>query len=135
MRTDASNTGLGVVLMQKNEKNGYDIILYALKKLTNTQRRFGITEKEILAVLFRVEKFEYELKGKRFTIETDHKVIEVIRNKVDFGNDRMKRWIEKNGEIDFEVKYTKGENIGMADRLSCKEMITEKRAEAIKKGK
>lgn len=135
LRTDASNLGVGAVLMQKDNKNEYKVIEYASKKLTDAQKKYGITEKELLGVLFGIEKFEYELRGRTFILETDHKAIEAIRNKADFGNDRIKRWIEKIGEFDFTVKYIKGEDMGMADKLSREDTTKDKRAKAIIIGK
>ncbi len=54
LRTDASNTGVGAVLTQK--QNGKSIpIQWASKKLTSRESRWGITEKEMFAV-----KWEYK---------------------------------------------------------------------------
>jgi hypothetical protein len=94
------------------------IIEYSSKKLTQEESRYGITEKELLAVLFGLEIFAYELKGRSFILELDHKALEVIRGKIDFGNDRIKRGLEKISEYDFEVKYVKGSMMGKADKLS-----------------
>lgn len=49
LKTDASNVGLGAVLPQ--EKNGQLLpIQWASKKLTSTEQRYTISEKEMLAV-------------------------------------------------------------------------------------
>ena len=50
---------------------------------------------EIYAIFWMVKKFEYELGGKKFKIETDHKVLVKFRNKPGFENNRDNRWIEK----------------------------------------
>ena len=51
-----------------------------------------------------VKKFEYELGGKKFKIETDHKVLVKFRNKPGFENNRDNRWIEKIQEFDFTIE-------------------------------
>lgn len=54
-RTDASNVWLGAVLMQKNEKGKLVPIQWSSKKLTDTEKRYGITEKEMLAVVRKMQ--------------------------------------------------------------------------------
>ncbi|KAF9752783.1 Transposon Tf2-6 polyprotein, partial [Nosema granulosis] len=118
LRTDACDTGLGAVLLQTNSEGKWVPIQWASKKLTPTERRYTITEKEMLAVVWGIEKFEYELRGRRFELMTDHKALEEIRNKPYFNNNRVNRWIERIQEYDFSVQYVKGELMGDADALS-----------------
>lgn len=118
LRTDASNFGLGAVLMQRNNNNELKPIEWASKKLTDTEKRYGISEKEMYAAFWGIKKFEYELKGRKFVLETDHKALERLRDKPYFDNNRINRWSEKIMEFDFEVRYVKGESMGKADELS-----------------
>ena len=64
------------------------------------------------------KKIEYELRGRRFKIETDHKALAEIRNKPDFNNARVNRWAEKIQESGFEVSYMRPEELIVADCLS-----------------
>ena len=48
--TDASNSGLGAALLQQDAEGRWVPIQWASKKLTRTEERYGITEKEMLAV-------------------------------------------------------------------------------------
>lgn len=82
------------MLYQKSNNGQAKVIQYASKKLTPTETRYGITEKEMLAVLFGMNKFEFELKGRKFLLETDHKALEHLRTKPNFENNRINRWIE-----------------------------------------
>ena len=52
IQVDASKNGLGAVLLQ-NEKP----VAYASRALTETQQRYAMIEKELLAVLFGCERF------------------------------------------------------------------------------
>ncbi|EQB62284.1 krab-a domain-containing protein [Vairimorpha apis BRL 01] len=70
------------------------------------------------AVFWGVKKFEYELRGRKFKIETDHKALGEIRNKPDFKNARITRWAEKIKEFDFEINYRAPEEMIVADSLS-----------------
>jgi hypothetical protein len=118
LRTDASNTGLGAVLLQEDENKEWKPIQWASKKLTPTERRYGITEKEMYAVVWGIKKFEYELRGRKFRLVTDHKALTEIRKKGQFNNDRVNRWADLIQEFDFEVEYKKGEELVVPDALS-----------------
>lgn len=104
LRTDASDSGQGAVLLQENADGKWEAIQWASKKLTPTERRYGITEKEKLAVFWGMKKFEYEQRARRFIFVTDHKALEEIRRKRFFNNNRKNRRIEGIQEYDFEVR-------------------------------
>ena len=53
---NASPVGLGAVLTQK-EKNGPRVICYASRSLTDTERRYLQTEKEVLVLIWTCETF------------------------------------------------------------------------------
>lgn len=118
LKTDASNSGLGAVLLQEDGKGELIPVQWASKKLTDTQTRYSISEKEMLAVKWGIEKFSYELKGRRFHIITDHKALEHIRNKPEFSNNRINRMVEAIQDYDFSIEYKKGPELVTADALS-----------------
>lgn len=51
LQTDASNIGLEVVLLQRKSKKKWVLLQWASKKVTSTENNYGISEKEIDAVL------------------------------------------------------------------------------------
>ena len=53
LRTDASDIGLGVVLLQDCEGEGRLPIAYASKKLLPRERNYSVIEKECLGIMFR----------------------------------------------------------------------------------
>lgn len=118
LRTDASKIGMGAVLLQKNIKEEWVPVQWASKKFTPTEVRYSVPEKEMYAIFWAVKKFEYELRGRKFKIETDHKSLEQIRNNPDFENNRINRWVEKIQEFDFTIEYRKGEEMIVPDALS-----------------
>ena len=61
LRTDACGTGMGAVLLQRDLNGLWAPVQWASKKFTPTERRYGISEMEMLAVYWGVKKFEYEL--------------------------------------------------------------------------
>lgn len=59
---DASDFAVGVVLGQRNEGNPF-VIYYASRTLNSTQMNYSTTKKELLAVVFVLDKFQSYLIG------------------------------------------------------------------------
>ena len=72
---DVSNFGLGAVL-QENKP-----IAYASRALTDTEKRYAQIEKQLLAVVYALEKFNQYVYGKTVQVESDHKPLESITKK------------------------------------------------------
>ena len=62
-----------VVLMQAGKP-----ILFASKSLSDCETRYANIEREMLAVVFGYERFHAYVYGTRFTVESDHKPLEMI---------------------------------------------------------
>src|SRR6185295_6619757 len=116
--TDASGGGLGAVLSQINENGEERPIAFASKALQNAQHNYAATELELLAVMWAVtEKFEQYLLGKEFVIVSDHQALrQIVKNSTE--SKRMKRWLTKLQEYNFEVVYKPGNELTNADALS-----------------
>ena len=68
---DASDYAVGAVLGQR--KNGLPyVIYYTSKVLDNAQANYTTTEKELLAVVFSIDKFCSYLVGSKVIVYTDH---------------------------------------------------------------
>jgi hypothetical protein len=65
-----------------------------------------------------MEKLRFFLDGKKFTLITDHKPLEEIKKKAEFGSPRLMRWIERIQRFVFDVKYREGHKLIGADALS-----------------
>lgn len=70
---DASPVGLGAVLLQQDKDGRRRTIAFASKALTDTERKYFQTEKEALALVWAVDKFQLYLLGKKFKLVTDCK--------------------------------------------------------------
>jgi len=116
LRTDASNSALGAVLMQEKDGEKHPIA-YASRKLSPAEQNYATIEKECLAVVWGIKKFEPYLFDRKFVLETDHQPLHYLkRSKTE--NGRLMRWALQLQQHDFQVKVIKGkDNIG-ADYLS-----------------
>lgn len=72
----------------------------------------------MLAIVWAVKKFDYELRGRKFHLITDHKAVENIRNKPEYQNNKINRWINMIQEYDFTIEYQKAKELTTADSLS-----------------
>ena len=116
LRTDASNDGLGAVLLQEGE-GVWQPVHYASRKLTSPERNYATVEQECLAVVWAVEKFEPYLYGRHFVLQTDHQPLAFL-NKAKLSNSRLMRWALLLQPYSFTVQVIPGkENVG-ADFLS-----------------
>ena len=73
---DASQTGLGALLLQDNKP-----IAYASRALTDPETRYAQIKKELLAVVFAFTRFHQYVYGKEVKVESDHKPLESITKK------------------------------------------------------
>ncbi len=116
LQTDASELGLGAVLMQE-ETGGRHPVVYLSRKLFPRETRYSVVEKECLALKWALDSLKYYLLGRDFVIETDHKALKWLNSMKDT-NSRLTRWFLSIQPFRFIVKHRPGvENIA-ADFLS-----------------
>ncbi|GFW47028.1 reverse transcriptase domain-containing protein [Trichonephila clavipes] len=71
---DAGKNGLRAVLLQEGQP-----VAYAYVSLTQTQQRYAQIEKELMAVIYGLEYFNYYTHGRIVTVQTDDKPILGLR--------------------------------------------------------
>ena len=114
IQVDASQRGLGAVLLQADGP-----VEFASKLLTATESRYSNIEREMLAVLFGLEKFHYYAYGRHVVVESDHKPLEAIFKKhLSSAPPRIARMMLRIQKYDAEIKYVPGKDIPVADALS-----------------
>jgi hypothetical protein len=72
--TDASQTGLGVVLYQEVD-GAARYITFVSKSLTGAQRNYGASKRELLGIVFALQRLRQYLYATHFTLVTDHKAL------------------------------------------------------------
>ena len=112
VETDASDVGIGAVLMQKGQP-----IAYLSKALAQQHKHLSIYEKESLALIMAVEKWRQYLQHHEFIIRTDHKSLTYL-NEQNLHSDMQRKAMNRLMGLQFKVLYRKGKENAAADALS-----------------
>nr|GFA69599.1 putative reverse transcriptase domain-containing protein [Tanacetum cinerariifolium] len=112
---DASNKGLGAVLMQREE-----VISYASRQLKTHEKNYTTHYLELGAVVFALKIWRHYLYGTKCTVFTDHKSLQHILDQKEL-NMRQRRWLEVLSDYDRDIHYHPGKANVVADALSRKE--------------
>jgi hypothetical protein len=113
---DAFDYVVGVVLEQRVEKLPH-VIYYASKTLNDAQLNYSTTKKELLAVVFALDKFRSYLLGYKVLIYSDHVALKYFLSKKD-AKSHLIRWILLLQEFDNEIWDKKGSENVVANHLS-----------------
>ena len=120
---DVSPYGIGAVLSQPSEE-GKQLkpIAFASRTLAPAERNYSQLEREGLALVYGVKRYNQYLYGRRFTILSNHKPLEGIfhssRQLSTMSTARIQRWVLTLGAYDYQVVYKPGSSIPHADCLS-----------------
>ncbi|UYV63280.1 K02A2.6-like [Cordylochernes scorpioides] len=97
-------------------------ITFVSRTLNDTEKKYSQIEKEGLSIFFTLNRLKQFLYGRKFIINTDHKPLLAIfgdkNNLPALVANRLHRWSLSISNFNFEIKYTKGTEIPLADFLS-----------------
>ena len=116
---DASEVGIGAVLVQDDEHGIERPISYFSKKLLKYQKNYSTVEKEALALLLALKFYDVYLSSSEYPVQvyTDHNPLVFVHRMKD-SNQRLLRWSLTLQEYCMEIFHVKGcENV-VADALS-----------------
>lgn len=113
---DASSVGVGGVLIQNIDGAEHPIAYYS-RCLNKHERNYGITERELLAVLDSVTHFRPYIEGAHFTVVTDHSSLKWLGS-LSNPSGRLARWSSRLSQFSFDVVHRKGTQHIVPDVLS-----------------
>ena len=114
--TDASDYCVGAVLVQ--EIDGIEKpIQYLSHKLTDTQRKWPVIDKEGYAIVYALQKLDHFLNGAAFVIKTDHKPLKYLFSS-EMKNKKVQLWGIIISGYNCSIEYVQGKKNTKADMLS-----------------
>ncbi|KAI5320959.1 hypothetical protein L3X38_040667 [Prunus dulcis] len=102
---DASDGAIGAVLGQRKDKKPV-VICYAIRTLNSAQKNYTTAEKDLVAVVFALEKFRSYILGSQIVVFTDHSALKYLLTKKG-AKSQLIRWILLLQEFDLTIKDKK----------------------------
>ena len=114
IQCDASGQGLGAALRQEGRP-----LAYASRALSDTETRYAMIEKEMLAIVFALEKWHQYTYGCHITVYSDHEPLESIAKKpLDRAPKHLQGMLVRALAYDIDVYYLNGKEMFLADTPS-----------------
>ena len=113
---DASDLAINTVLGKREGGKPY-VVYYASKTLNKAQRNYTTTEKELLAVVYALDKFRAYLVRLDIIIFTDHSALNYLLTKQN-AKAMLIRWVLLLQEFNLQIRDKKGVENVVVDHLS-----------------
>ena len=114
LQVDSSKDGLGAVLMQEGRP-----LEYASRTLSSNEKNWAQIEKEALAVLYGLERFDQYTYGRKVIVYNDHKPLaSILKKPLSEAPVRLQVMMMKLNRYDVEFNFLAGTNLYLADTLS-----------------
>lgn len=110
IETDASQAGIGAVLMQDQHPRAF-----ISKMLSPKNKRLSVYDKELLAVVYAVEKWHHYLAVLQFTTKTDQKSLKFLMEEM-LSTLSQFSWLAKLMGMTYNIQYKKGVRMGLRMR-------------------
>ena len=117
LHCDASSSGFGAILMQKQPDGLLKPVFYFSKRTTEVESKYHSFELECLAVVYAVQRFHIYLFGIKFKIFTDCDSFRLTLGKSNI-NPRISRWALFLEAYDYTIEHRPGTKMSHVDALS-----------------
>ena len=109
-----SEGGVGAILCQQDKQGNYCVIAYASRALVKHEKNYTPFLLEMMAAVWAMEHFDTYLRGRKFTLFTDHRPLEKLAT---VHKKTLNRLQEAMLLYDFKITYKNGKEMP-ADFLS-----------------
>ena len=114
IQCDASKKGLGAVLLQESKP-----VMYVSRALTETEQRYSNIERELLAIVFALERLNHYTFRRTITVQSDHQPLQSIWKKfIVSTSPRLQRLLLRLAHYDINIEFLHGKENVIADTLS-----------------
>ncbi len=97
------------LLAQENDDGIRYPIYWASRRLSNAEMKYTVSEIELLAAIWAIDKFMGYIEYTHFVLETDHEAIMWLQ-KMKEPSGRLGRWFFKLQSYDFEIRHRPGDS-------------------------
>ena len=111
LQVDSSQHGIGAVLMQEGKP-----VEYASRSLSPSEQNWSQIKKELLAVVYGLERFDQYTYGTKVTVENDHRPL--AAKPLSQVPKRLQALLMCIHRYDIDFRYKKGSELFIADTLS-----------------
>lgn len=103
---DASGSGLGAILSQVIDGQER-VVAFASRTLNQAERKYSITKREFLGVIFSLKQFRQYVLRIHFTLSTDHEPFRYLHTLRD-PPAQMGSWLDRLQEFIYTVQHRPG---------------------------
>ena len=94
-------------------------IAFTSKALTETESRYSNIEREMLGIVYRLERFHYYAYGRPVIVETDHwPLVSIVQRNLHNAPQKLARILLRVQRYNVQLHYVPGKDIPLADALS-----------------
>lgn len=116
IQSDASRIGIGAMLYQENPQQR-TYLAFISRKLRPHEVNYTVTELEMLAIIYALQKWRKLIYGFKILLRTDHKALTFLL-KTSIASERVNRWALYVQQYDIDIEHCPGKENLIPDALS-----------------